>query len=562
MRWDLAAQSAAKGPASRESENPDRASWIDLAERPFRPEWVGGQLVQLRGPFQSLNALRRESADVERLHKWLLGTPLLMEDADASPSGFVVRPWAAKQLPVTSSDGLVGTFTLRTDLTWEDGKPVTAQDFAWTFEMMRKPLVDTALRDAMEAIDAVVATDASTLRVTLKRPSIRGIVAFGLDFPVLPSHALSTDPVALNATRRHLSSGPYRVAAHDGGRLDLRLRDDAGGRPFRLRPHYIERILFEAPGDATADSLRMRSGQIGIAGLSADTYVAAASDAQFNAVAWRTAYTLPAYQFIAWNLKDPNDSGRAAAHPVLGDVRVRKALSCLLDIDALIAGPLAGLATRSTGPFPPVLAAADPAAKPPTFDPARAASLLDEAGFRRQPDGKRRKGDVEAAFTILRPISRNPAFALPCDVLAEEAAKIGVRITVTPAAAGQIIEAGRTGRFDGAMLIWTVDSIEPDVRTQWHSSTSRTDGDNWSGLADAEVDRILDAIDRELDPLRREQLRRDLHRRVADLQPSLFLWSPATALAISRRIANVRIHDLGLRWWDLVDRELLRKFPP
>ena len=66
-------------------------------------------------------------------------------------------------------------------------------------------------------------------------------------------------------------------------------------------------------------------------------------------------------------------------------------------------------------------------------------------------------------------------------------------------------------------------------------------------------------LDRDQRSKSRRATRRKLYRRIHELQPYLFLVSQASSLAISRKWANVRIHDLGPRYSDFVLRELWEK---
>lgn len=557
----LTAPSAAQGAASTRFVDP-RDGWVDLATRPYAPGRVGGHLKIARGPFGSISALRRESADVERLHKWLLGAPLLMEDPDVGPEGIVARPWGAAAPPTVSADGRRAEFRLRSDLFWEDGRPVSAFDYEATFRQMRKPETESSARDAFESVESVTADGRERLIVVWGRAKAGAATAFGLGFPVIPAHAVPPDPAGLNAMKRHLSCGPYRVVAHEGGTLGLELRSDPAGRPFPPRAHYVERITFEAPGDPVRDLLRVKSGALGVASLTADQYTKALRDPEFLPEVRVAAYALPAWVFIAWNLRDPADPKRERPHPVLGDLVVRRALAKLVDVRGIVAGPLAGLARPMTGPYPPGSDGADPSVAPPAFDPAAARAELAAAGWKPGPDGVLTKNGIRLSLTVLRPAASNPQFTVPCELLAETAAPLGIRIDVVPTPPGGIIDAGRRGRFDGALLVWTADAIEPDVRGQWHSAFARVESDNWNGYSDPETDRLLDALDVEPDAAVRTALRRRLHRRIAESAPTLFLWSPMTTVAVHRSWANVRVHDLGLRWWDFVDRDLFRKFPP
>lgn len=296
-----------------------------------------------------------------------------------------MRPFGAVALPETTDDGRRAEFRLRADLFWEDGRPVTASDYEATFRNLRRPEVESSARDAFDAVESVTATAPDRLSVVWRRRKAGAVLAFGLDFPLIPAHAVPPDPAGLNAMKRHLSCGPYRVAAHEGGGLELVLREDPAGRPFPPRAHYVERMTFEAPGDPVRDLLRVKSGALGVATLTADQYAKALRDPGFLPEARVASYALPAWIFLAWNLRDPTDPKRERPHPILGDRAVRRALAQLLDVRAVVAGPLSGLARAMTGPYPPGSDGADPALEPPPYDPVAARRALAAAGWTREP---------------------------------------------------------------------------------------------------------------------------------------------------------------------------------
>ena len=77
-----------------------------------------------------------------------------------------------------------------------------------------------------------------------------------------------------------------------------------------------------------------------------------------------------------------------------------------------------------------------------------------------------------------------------------------------------------------------------------------------------QVDALLDSSRREPDAAKRQQMRRMLHRVVAEIEPISFLYAAASCVAVNRRFANVRVHDLGIIYRDFVLRELLERHPP
>ncbi|MDE2857838.1 MAG: ABC transporter substrate-binding protein, partial [Chloroflexota bacterium] len=86
-----------------------------------------------------------------------------------------------------SDDGLVYTFTLRDDVTWNDGAPVTAFDYKFTFDALASGETSSPRTDVLQSVESVEAVDAATLVVTLKLASCRVIEELD-DFGILPQH--------------------------------------------------------------------------------------------------------------------------------------------------------------------------------------------------------------------------------------------------------------------------------------------------------------------------------------------------------------------------------------
>jgi peptide/nickel transport system substrate-binding protein len=536
------------------AENPDRARWADLAGGPFRPEWVGGRVVQIRPALvPSLNAVRRvaRSTDVERMHKYLLGAPLLMEVPDRGPDGFQVAPHAAAAMPEVSPDGLTHTWTLRPDLTWEDGRPVTAADYAFTFRMIRNPDVDTTLRDGYRLVESFEEIDARRFRVRWSKPWYRAVHAIGLDFQAVPAHALPADAASFNKAPTHLACGPCRIATFEPAtRIELVLRDEYRAEPFPIRPHYVERWVYEGGvRDPTAAMTRLINGDAHIVGLSADQYASEAVGEAFRRAAWRTHFYMPSYSFVAWNLHDPADASRP--HPVLGDVRVRKALSHLFQLEAIAASVYHGLARPVSGPFDSRDPGYDPGVPHFAFDPGRAKALLREAGWLPGEKGVLAKDGRPLRLTLAR-LNRS-VFPAVCQTFEEEARKVGAEVVVEDRPG--LYEDLENHRIDAAIVLWQIDAIEPDVTSQFHSRFAAVPGVNYSGFADPEVDRALDRIEASPDRAERAALRRDVHRRLHETVPVTFLLANASTVGISRALANVKVHDLGVRFHDFVMRD-------
>jgi peptide/nickel transport system substrate-binding protein len=452
-------------------------------------------------------------------------------------------------------------WTLRPDLTWEDGHPVTAKDYAFTFAMMRNPEVVSSVRPSYVAVDSLEALDEHRFRVAWKTPQRSAIAKIGLDFPVVPAHAVPQDAASFNKVPTHLACGPYRVATFEPGKLiEVVLRDEYRTKPFPIRPHYVERWVFEPGGrDYAAMLTRLLNREAHLVLMTSDQYATAGGEPSFRAAAWRTAYGLPSYSFIAWTLKDPADPARP--HPVLGDARVRTALAHLLPLETIAATAFHGLARRVSGPFDWRDPGYDSTIAPVPFDPPKAAALLREAGWTPGPDGRLMKDGKPCRFALTRPDATGPLNLVVAQAFQEEARKIGVTVDLEQLGDRFHDELG-AHHFDAGVVLWQLDLVEPDISSQWHSRYAKEGGYNYPGLADPEVDRVLDAHETTFDAAARAALRREAHRRIHDAAPAAFLlWNPAT-VGISRQFANVKIHDFGVRYHDFVLRELWEKHRP
>ena len=88
-----------------------------------------------------------------------------------------------------SDDGLVYTFTLRDDVTWNDGTPVTAHDYKFTFDALASGATSSPRTDVLQSVESVEVPDDTTIVVTLKLASCRVIEELD-DFGILPKHVI------------------------------------------------------------------------------------------------------------------------------------------------------------------------------------------------------------------------------------------------------------------------------------------------------------------------------------------------------------------------------------
>lgn len=541
-------------PAGRNDENPDPTRH-DWSRKPFDPELVGGTFRLAMAPPRSLNALTRESEEGGRLRKYLFGAPLLMESPDRVGGAVVALPWGAVALPEESADGLSQVWTLRDDVTWEDGRPVTAEDYVFTLKMMRQDGVDAKKRDTFVELDRLEALDSRKLRAVWRRPFYRAPLAFGLDFHVVPAHAVPTESAAFNATATHLSCGAYRVEELvPGERMVAALRDDYRRRPFPMRPYYAERFVWTAVADPVARYARFSAGEFDLAQLDFDRFARAGEDRAFLAAGWRAPLRLPSFSVVFWNVRDPADPERKRPHPLFGDDRVRVALDRLFDRERLARHVFFGAAAPAPGPYQPGSDDEDPAAKPRGFDADRCRAELVEAGFAPGADGVLVRAGVRAAFTLSYPAQSAAVYESVPPQFQEAARRAGVAVELAKLPPAAFFEAGARRSADALLTMWFTDALEPDVSDMFRSDAALSGGNNWSAFADEKLDRLFDRLATERSPTERSARRREIHRRLHETTPCSFLLTSVSPVAIGRKWANVEAHEFGVRYWDFVER--------
>lgn len=129
---------------------------------------------------------------------------LLWRNAEGVP-----RPWLAQS--VTRSDGgRRVTIQLRRDVRWQDGRPLTAADVAFTFNLYRRrfhPRFTPQLAD----VTGVGAPTTRTVTMDLRRPSLGFEDQPLADLPILPRHLWEGLPQGSVPRGRPMGSGPYRL---------------------------------------------------------------------------------------------------------------------------------------------------------------------------------------------------------------------------------------------------------------------------------------------------------------------------------------------------------------
>jgi peptide/nickel transport system substrate-binding protein len=373
----------------------------------------------------------------------------------------------AAEVPTRENGGISEDFKeytvkLKPGLKWSDGKPLTAEDLVFTYQMIKDPannmLQGSNIRDALEEAEVLDETT-FRLRFNAPKPFPEDLIGSPGLSTILPAHIFrpiyEAEGTIENAAENQdptVFSGPYVLREWRRGESML----------FEANPNYvfgepkIKRVLIRFFPDTDSQYAALAAGQLDfVPNVSeGDIPRVAASNPDLKIVTVFGGYI----ESLWLNLR--TDEHPRAGHPALKDVRVRRALRLAIDRETITRELLAG-ATKPTdsiyagSPFENKELGVTP------YDPEAAAKLLDEAGWTLGPDGIRQKDGVklEMRYSTTTAGWRNNIQA----VIQQQLAKVGVSV---------ILEKYPASEFFGAFVNRGINAIGEYDIAEYANNTS------------------------------------------------------------------------------------------
>jgi len=431
-----------------------------------------------------------------------------------------LQPWLATSWE--QPDALTWIFHLRSGVRFHDGKPMTADDVVWTIESLVDPAYGgliSAKSGSFAAVDRAEARDAMTVVVHLKHPDAGLLfnMSDGL-FGVVPKGAgrdFGMHPVGTGAFR-------FVSAVEDKEVLVERNPDYWAGAP------HIEKIRFAVVPDAITTALEMKKGS---------------GDIESNAMTLDMVYSLR----DAPNLMTETGPSSVVVYmnfnvqdAVLRDRRVRQAIACAIDRQAIVDALWRGKARLASSLLPPehwASAAESELAQYP-HDVARAERLLDEAGFRAGSDGVRLRVTLKT--------STDETTRLMAAVMQQQLRAAGIDLEVRSAEFGTFYADVTKGAFQIYALRWIGSNEDPDIfRYAYGSGSFPPKGGNRGRYANPRVDALLAMASASTDQGVRRRAYVEVQQILAEDLPGIPLWYPDNEVVHNRRLLGIAPQGAG-----------------
>ncbi len=459
----------------------------------------------------------------------LLYDGLVELDSALKPVPGLALRWAIEE------DGALYRFHLRPGVRWHDGERFTAADVTFSFDSLLLRYHARTRASLAHVIAAIEAVDDSTVEFRFRQPYAPLLQQLNVvEAPILPRHLFAgADPLNHRANRAPVGTGPYRFASH---RPDVEIRYMANDDWYGGRPD-IDHVVLRVIPDPGSQVLALEAGEVdwlfGVPGP---------ERARLRAN--------PAIRFIETSV-NPGGSNCITNvalnldRPLLGDVRMRRALAHAIDRDQFVERVLFGAGRAADAPISSAIPFAHAAGLPvPAWDTAAAGRLLDGLGWRRGSDGMRvARGvaGIEDGTRLMIGFTQFPSYAPYGDLLRAQLRAVGIELRLVSLEQAVFVETVFTARdFDTAIISYC-NGTDPEIgvrRMFVSSSIAPVPFSNAAGYRDAVMDSLWDLAGRALESDTRARLYRQIQELAVRDLPYLSLVETRATRAYRTRCSG------------------------
>jgi peptide/nickel transport system substrate-binding protein len=465
---------------------------------------------------------------------------------------FTYQPWLFdKDCTIVSNAPFTVSCTIRPDATWSDGKPVTADDFQFTYDTIMNPKNDIVSRLGYDQIKEFRVVSPTEFQMVFAQPfaPFRDLWA-GTSSTVLPKHVLEgqnfnkvwntciCDP----KTKQPIASGPMMVESFTPDRQATLVPN----------PNYwgtkatVSKVVFVPTADSNSEINAFRAGEVDV--IYPQNQVGLRKRIESVDGAHYTSSLGP-----QWEHFDMLSTVKG-----LDDLQVRKAIATAMPrqqiVDRLVKDANDNAVVLNNvmwmtnqAPYVP-----NWSVYPASGDVDAANAILDAAGWVRGSDGVRAKDGVRLAFTM-GTTPDNQARVLAQQIIQAQMKKLGIDFTIKnspdilwrkmPGFDYQTVIFAWVGSPDpyGNNAIWQSTSI-PKRCTSKQATAGECDssGQNYTRTSVPAVDQLLTAADQETDPPTRAALLNEADRQLAtNAVTAIPLFQKPTQLGYSSRVSGI-----------------------
>lgn len=485
-----------------------------------------------------------------------------------------VEPELAQNWQV-SPDGKSIAFTLRRDVQFSDGKPLTVNDVLFTFQLINDPKIASAFTDSFQ-VDGkgvkVEKVDENSVRVTF--PQAHAAVERLFDgVPILPAHQLTEAYQAgkfvaaegkesevwnlATAPEKIVGLGAFKLKEYVSGQRVVLTRNehywkkDESGKALP----YLDEIVFTLEPDRNTQLLKFQNGETDIfSPVSADDLKVLSETEQQGKIKIHDLGASLIREVFWFNLNDGKNAqtGKPFVDPIkrswFAQQKFRQAISHAIDRDAMVKVAFAGRAA----PQYSFISSGDklwfqPDIKQFAYNLTEARKLLSEAGFRWQ-DNDKTLVDAQShpvEFTLLTNAG-NALRQKMSAMMQEDLAKLGIKMNIGTLDTKVVLEQiNQSFTYDAALLATSSGDVDPNAEmnillssggSHWWHPQQKQPATTW----EKEIDQLMQQQAMTVNTQERKNLFGKVQQIMAEQQPYIFLVTRNLLVAAKPDLGNFK----------------------
>ena len=417
-------------------------------------------------------------------------------------------------------------FTLRQGVKFHDGEEFNADAVKATLDRIRDPEVASPRYFLFEMITSVDVVDPHTVRITTEYPFAPLLAHLSHNGgSIISPKSIEADYAAMQGDQKAgsiiseepVGTGYFKfVSWTPGDEIKLAKNDDYWGDKV-----HVDTVTFKVSSESATRNADLERGFVQVADPVQPIEVAGINNSDYATVNQKASSSL---SYIGFNTeKAPFD-----------DVRVRQAISMMVNKEEIIEGIYEGFGIPAKGPLSPGIFGFNDDANPISYNPEEAKKLLEEAGY----------GD---GFKTTIWTNDNPQRVDTAILLQASLKEINIDVEIEQMEFGTYLEKTANGEHDMFILGWSNPTGDADygMYALFHSTQKGTPG-NRSFYENPEVDKLLNEGRRESNPDERINIYNAIQEHLIEDAPMVYIHHQEYLTGISNNITGFSIDTSGI----------------
>lgn len=476
-------------------------------------------------------------------------------------------------------------YKIRNEAKWDNGRPITADDVAFTLKIIKNPYSSNiGAYSFYELIEDIRFEEGSqSFSIIFSEKYILNEITSG-DFSIIPSFVYDTNGYLQKFTVHQLSTASENLSTEQIDKLK-KFDEEFNSVDFLSNSQFIEGsgayeleewtadqkivlkkkkqwwaesldsinsmflnnadlLVYEIIKDNATAMLALQNGKIDVMG--------SVSSSDFDK--WKNNDNLQeqfnifspdqiAYHYIGLNTE----------HPILKNVKIRRALRMAIDIDKIIEAVMKGYAEKINGPVPKFFEHHNDTLKAFEYQPESTVRILKEEGWKdTDNDGILEKTinevEYEMSFDYLY-YTDNDLRKFVALIIQEDYRKLGINLNLIPLEWGTFLDRLKNHDFDLFYGSKILAPVPRDHKPIFHSE-SISKGSNFVALSDPQLDILIDSARTEMDEKKRKKLNWKIQEMIFEQVPYIYLFSPKERIIISKKFTKLNISPLRPGYWE------------